>query len=85
MSDQAFIDQFYHDHGPSCAGCDHWRWYSSLVGECVKSAPVSSDERLGMFDMDFCSLKPGAGHVLTRRDHVCGDFIDTYDWSKPNE
>lgn len=79
---QAFVDAFYHTHGKCCAGCDWWRYINSSVGECTRSAPVSGGERVGMLGMTGCSLKLGAGHVLTRRDHVCGDFKDEYDWSK---
>jgi hypothetical protein len=27
------------------------------------------------------SLKPDPGHVVTAREHVCGDFKDEFDWS----
>ena len=77
MSDQNFIDKFYKDNGPCCAGCDWWRWYNSVLGECTKSAPVSAEERHAMLNMEFCSMQLGAGHILTRRDHLCGDFIDS--------
>jgi hypothetical protein len=76
MSDQKAIDQFYTENGDCCAGCDWWRWINSVLGNCTKSSPVSGDERIGMLGMESCSLKPPAGHVLTRRDHVCGDFKD---------
>jgi hypothetical protein len=33
---------------------------------------------LGMMSVSF---NPGAGHVLTPREHVCGDFKDDFDWS----
>lgn len=34
-----------------------------------------------MLGMEGCSIALPAGHVLTLRDHVCGDFKDDFDWS----
>jgi len=76
---QRLIDAFYHAHGPCCAGCDWWRWHSSLVGECTRSAPVSAEETIAiLFPEGFFSGEVKAGHILTPREHVCGDFKDTY-------
>lgn len=80
-SKQRFIDDFYKSHGDCCAGCDHWQWHNTAVGDCTKSAPVSSRERHSMLGVTGCSSEPSAGHILTKRDHVCGDFIDTHEWS----
>jgi hypothetical protein len=80
---QEFVDTFYHAHGKCCAGCDWWRYMNSTAGECTKSAPVLEGDRVGMLGMTGGSLEIGAGHVLTRREHVCGDFKDEYDWPKP--
>ena len=33
-----------------------------------------------MFDLSG-SGATGAGHFMTRREHVCGDFKDDFDWS----
>lgn len=74
-------DRFYHEHGPCCAGCDWWQWHNSRVGECTRSAPVPGIQRVSMIGMTSPSLEPAAGHILTLRDHVCGQFEDTYDWS----
>jgi hypothetical protein len=79
---QFAVDAFYHEHGPCCAGCDHWRFINSSVGECRKSAPVSAQERWAMVGI-HSSLDAGAGHVMTPRHHHCGDFADTYAW--PND
>lgn len=79
---QKHIDRFYNRHGPCCAGCDHWRWLNSMAGECTRSAPVSGAEAISMLGMESPSLLPEAGHVITRRDHICGEFVDTYDWEK---
>ena len=64
------------DSGPCCAGCRHWHYMNSLVGECRRSAPVSGAQRVAMLGMRGCSLEIGAGHVLTPRDHHCGEFVD---------
>ena len=77
---QKCVDDFYRKHGPCCAGCDHWRYINVVVGECTKSAPVSGAERASMLGYESCSLSIDAGHILTQRDHVCGDFLDTHDW-----
>lgn len=79
---QDCIVEFYRKHGDCCAGCDHWRWGSSLLGECRKSVPVSGSERLSMLGINWITAKIEAGHIITPREHVCGDFIDTYDWNR---
>ena len=83
-SRQEAIDRFYVDHGPCCAGCDWWAHINSVVGECLKSAPVSSEERFSMVRIDWHTWRfrePAAGHILTNREHRCGDFKDEFDWS----
>lgn len=78
---QRLLDAFYMRHGPCCAGCDHWRSYNSTAGECTKSAPMPGRERMAMLGIEMVSLDIGAGHAFTLRDHACGDFADTFDWS----
>lgn len=78
---QESADSFYFKNGPCCAGCDWWSSISSLTGECTRSAPVVSKERLAMIGISFSSLPPEAGHPYTPRDHHCGDFKDEFDWS----
>lgn len=73
---QANVDAFYKANGPCCAGCDWWRWYNALAGECTRSAPVPGAERFAMMGIEGSSLTPGAGHVMTPREHVCGEFKD---------
>ena len=80
-STQEWIDRFYFQHGPCCAGCDWWRSFNSATGECTKSAPVSAEERWAMLGMSNASLNTGAGHVVTRREYLCGEFKDEFDWS----
>ena len=79
---QEFLDRFYFRHGPCCAGCDHWRSLSSQIGECRRTAPrLSSDDRLALLGIEKCSRSFGAGHMLTDKDHHCGEFKDEFDWS----
>ena len=78
---QACLDTFYILKGPCCAGCDWWRHLNSVVGECKKSAPVSGDDRLAMIGIQSSSQSIGAGHVVTKRDHLCGAFKDDFDWN----
>lgn len=82
MSDrQELIDRFYWEFGPCCAGCDWWQHMNSSVGECTRSAPVASGDRIAMLGTEGASIDPGAGHIMTPRDHRCGEFRDTFDWS----
>lgn len=74
---QSFVDKFYKDNGPCCAGCDFWRFHNSVVGECIKSAPVGGDERYSMTGVKSCSMEVEAGHIMTERHHLCGDFNDS--------
>ena len=85
MSDtQNLVDKFYQvtmEGRPCCAGCDSWEWINSVVGDCKKSAPVSAEQRMSMLSMHGLSIRADAGHILTKRDHSCGEFSDSYDWS----
>ena len=77
---QEILDTFYFTNGKCCAGCDWWRSLSSLVGECIQSPPVSGDERLDMLGVLSSSMRWLSGHVVTGREHVCGEFKDAFDW-----
>lgn len=80
---QEAADRFYMEHGPCCAGCDWWSHIGSLIGECRKSAPVSAEERYSVVRMEWTSYRlqdREAGHILTNREHHCGDFKDEFDW-----
>jgi hypothetical protein len=79
--EQEMADRFYAKHGPCCAGCDWWHRINTLVGECHKSAPVGGIERSSMLEIHVTSLPLEAGHVMTRREHHCGDFKDEFDWN----
>lgn len=80
---QEAVDRFYMQHGACCAGCDWWHHYGSVLGECRRSAPVSAEQRYSMAQMDrltFLTLDESAGHIVTNREHHCGDFKDSFDW-----
>lgn len=79
---QALVDAYYLDNGkkPCCAGCDHWAFINSRMGECTASPPVGAVERAAMLNMKGVSFNVGAGHVLTPYDHQCGSFVDTFEW-----
>lgn len=34
-----------------------------------------------MLSIGVTSLPLESGHVLTRREHHCGDFVDNFDWT----
>lgn len=78
---QELADRFYTLNGPCCAGCDWWRSAKSVAGECIKSTPVAGEQRYAMLGVSGTSLPMGAGHILTFREHHCGDFKDDFDWS----
>lgn len=71
---ERILDKFADKHDPCCAGCRWWAYVNSHVGECRRSAPVSGEERIAMLGMTGCSYPVGAGHVMTPREHHCGDF-----------
>lgn len=80
---QEAADRFYMEHGPCCAGCDWWSHIGLLIGECRKSAPVSAEERHSVVRIEWTSYRlreREAGHILTNREHHCGDFKDAFDW-----
>jgi len=79
--EQEAHDRFYWQQGKCCAGCDWWQHLNSVAGECTRNAPVASNERLDMLGISSASFAIGCGHAITRRDHVCGDFKDDFDWS----
>jgi len=68
------IKKFHTDNGDCCAGCDFWRFHNSVVGDCIKTSPVSSVDSLAAIGIESPSIDIGAGHVITQRDHVCGEF-----------
>lgn len=77
---QELLDRFYHANGPCCAGCDWWRHFSSLTGECTRHAPRPEPEVHSCMIFEGSSISSG-GHPMTRREYYCGDFKDEFDWS----
>lgn len=78
---QEACDRFYIAHGPCCAGCDWWSGTNGVVGDCTRSAPVPGAQRFAMLGITGSSLPMAAGHVMTPREHKCGEFKDEFDWS----
>lgn len=74
------IKQFYEQHGPCCAGCDHWDPLGASVGECTRTAPVAGMDRVSMLGWDNCTMRIDTGHIVTPREHHCGEFIETDVW-----
>ena len=79
------VAKFYFAHGPCCAGCDWWEHDNALCGQCLRTAPAPGAERIAMLGFTSCSMRIGAGHIFTKRDHHCGEFKDTSDWSSLGE
>jgi hypothetical protein len=50
----------------------------------MKSAPVPAGERWALIGLKF-NTWTGAGHVVTPREHKCGDFKDNFDWISLSE
>lgn len=78
---QESLDAFYFRHGRCCAGCDWWHSISALIGNCTRSPMVSGIERAAALGILSPSCIVPAGHPVTERDHVCGEFKDEFDWS----
>lgn len=78
---QKRCDTFFWKHGPCCAGCDHWASDQGDIGECTSAPPVSGEQVVKSLGIEWCSHTPPPGQPFTRRDHRCGAFQDTFDWS----
>lgn len=78
-ADQEILDTFYFSKGPCCAGCDWWRHWNALTGECVRHAPRPAPEVHSC--LYFEGSNSAGGHPVTSRDYHCGDFKDEFDWS----
>lgn len=57
---QEYVDRFYWQNGPCCAGCDWWRHINSVAGECERRAPsldgfpmTTRDQHCGDFQDEF--------------------------------
>lgn len=82
---QAIVDKFYLDNGPCCAGCDWWRWHNSVAGECIRTVPVAGHDRYAMLGIRGASYQAQAGHIMTPREHICGEFLDSEQTPKGHE
>ena len=80
IQEQILIDKFYFKNGKCCAGCDRWRHDGSLVGECTNSKIIPARERASLLNFNSPNICVKAGHALTRRDYVCGQFKDDFNW-----
>ncbi len=78
---QKRCDAFFWKNGPCCAGCDHWSSDAGDIGECMSAPPVSGEQVIRSLGIDWCSHLPPPGQPFTKRDHKCGAFRDTFDWS----
>lgn len=78
---QKRCDEFFWRVGRCCAGCDHWSSEAGDVGECCSAPPVSGEQVLKSLGITWSSYIPSPGQPFTMRDHVCGAFEDTFDWS----
>lgn len=78
---QERLDAFYFKQGPCCAGCDWWSPVNSIAGECTRTVPVDGIQRFAMLGVTGSSLPPSAGHIMTLREHHCGEFKDEFDWT----
>lgn len=79
------VDEFYRENGKCCAGCDHWRFHNSFVGDCTKSQIMKPEDRLKMIGISGCTGVIGTGHAVTPREYVCALFEDTFDWDSLND
>ncbi|MEC6833002.1 hypothetical protein VXS06_14640 [Photobacterium toruni] len=77
---QQKADEFYKQNGKCCSGCDHWSMHNHFVGECLKSQLMPTSTALSGIGIKSCTIKESVSHALTKRDYVCSNFIDTYDW-----
>ena len=42
---------------------------------------MSGAERLSMLGITGSTMPAGAGHALTKKEHLCGGFKDEFDWT----
>lgn len=78
---QQRCDTFFWSNGPCCAGCDHWASEAGDIGECAAAPPVSGNQVLKSLGIEWSSHIPPPGQPFTTRDHKCGAFQDTFDWT----
>src|SRR5690349_606317 len=72
---QEAVDQFYLRNGPCCAGCDFWRYFNAVAGECTRYPPNKRHDAGATLGIYGSSLGP-TSTAITLRDHWCGEFRD---------
>ena len=78
---QEYQDKYYMKHGKCCAGCDYWESPNTVAGICKMSKIVPAAERASMLGISGISKNMGSGHAITKREYVCGNFKDSFDWN----
>jgi hypothetical protein len=59
----------------------HWLVsYRSRRWSRERGADVERN-RASLLNIEWSTMPPAAGHVMTPRDHLCGEFKDSFDWS----
>jgi len=77
IKEDALVIKFYKENGPCCSGCDHWRYFNNVMGECEKSNLMSMADRLSILGITHWTGPREAGKALTERGYHCGNFIDS--------
>lgn len=83
--EQRKADSFYNEHGPCCSGCDHWSpLRGAEAGECLKSQLMERRIAIQNIGINSASdeLNKGVSHAITKKDYLCSNFVDTYDWGE---
>ena len=78
-----YHDEQYAKNGPCCSGCDYYCPISTQYGDCTRSAPnVSGGDRAWLMGIKYSpSYIPEEGHIITKAEHVCGEFKDDFEWA----
>ena len=79
---QELCDRFYWQHGPCCAGCDHWMSEAALIGTCNANGVFSGKDVMRSLGFESSSYTPPPGFPFVRHDFFCGKFKDNFDWSE---
>lgn len=77
MQEDELVIQFYKENGPCCSGCDHWRYFNNVIGECQKSNLMGMSDRLSILGITHWTGPREAGKALTERGYYCESFIDS--------
>ena len=78
IKEDELVVKFYKENGPCCAGCDNWRYFNPVLGECVKSNMMGHEDRISLLGFKlYTGPRMEAGHMLTGREHHCENFNDS--------